>query len=58
MLEVKPCPFCGGRPHFKRNFEKYRFYHTCKNRKPQINIHSCSYATRKQAIIAWNTRSI
>jgi len=56
MKEVKPCPFCGGKPHFKNSFGSYRFFHTCKKMKPQINIYSCPYEARKQAIDAWNTR--
>jgi Lar family restriction alleviation protein len=56
MKEIKLCPFCGGKPHFKKNFGGYRFYHTCKKTKPQINIHGCFYETRQQAIDAWNTR--
>lgn len=54
---IESCPFCGERPSFKKDYaDMYRFYHTCKYTKPQINIHSHGYKTRKQAIEAWNNR--
>lgn len=56
MIELKPCPFCGGKAHVEKNFdETYRFYHTCKN--TQINIYKTGFKTRKEAIEAWNRRA-
>lgn len=54
---TKPCPFCSGKPHFEKDFDGYRFYHTCKKLKPQINIHSCFYESKQKAVDAWNTRA-
>lgn len=61
MAELIPCPFCGGKPSIRRDefgfYENpYMFTHTCKGRKPQLNIFSCGYATKQEAIEAWNTR--
>ena len=61
MAELKPCPFCGGKPSIRCDefgfYENlYMFTHTCKGRKPQLNSFSCGYATKQAAIEAWNTR--
>lgn len=61
MIKIKPCPFCGGKPSIR--CDEFGFYgsgsmftHTCKGRKPQLNIFSSGYDTKQAAIEAWNTR--
>jgi Lar family restriction alleviation protein len=58
-MELKPCPFCGGKPHVaqERYTEHYHLTHTCKGRNPQIHIHSGLYSTKTEAAEAWNRRA-
>ena len=59
MTEIMPCPFCGGKPHIEKSewYGEYQFCHTCKNQSPQLNIYSCGYSTKEEAIKSWNKRS-
>ena len=50
MAELKPCPFCGGNAEIK----KYtRFWVACDD----CLTESAAYATKEEAIEAWNRRA-
>lgn len=57
---IKGCPFCDGKPHFKKNpyTNKYRFFHTCKGSKyyNQLNIYCDGFEKKIDAINRWNER--
>ena len=57
MEKLKPCPFCGGKPHLESDGTYYRFYHTCKGTDKQIDIFSSGYISKEKAIKAWNRRA-
>ena len=64
---LKPCPFCGGRPHFEK-FERtlccdwtFAFKHTCGGGAPgnnkRISIYASGFESGAEAIEAWNRRT-
>ena len=56
-----PCRRCGGKPHIESGGYRTKychFTHTCKKIKPPIHTHSAYYATRKDAIEAWNNHML
>ena len=60
MEDLKPCPFCEGKPHiaqYKYSFgEAYLIKHTCK-KQPMLHVHGGPFKTRAEAIAAWNRRT-
>lgn len=67
MQELKPCPFCGGEPYLRTEFETNRFFSYWKYR---IQCGSCGSVgeiftcfnfedevTKNKAIDAWNRRA-
>mgnify|MGYP003468841772 CR=1 FL=1 len=59
MIELKPCPFCGGKPSIaqERYMEYYHLCHTCKGSTVQMHIHTGLYPTKQEAIEGWNRRT-
>jgi hypothetical protein len=60
MVELLPCPFCGGKAKVNRclsNYEKFRLMHTCLDRTPHIEFYHYYFETRQEAINFWNTRT-
>jgi hypothetical protein len=58
MKKLKPCPFCGGIPHYKT----FMYYHELGKRKRAHNIVCvCGIGrgadTKEEVIEAWNKRS-
>ena len=62
MAELKPCPFCGGRPHFE-DYGKYGGWsvrHTCKGGKgddQRLWINACGLDSLGAAVKVWNRRA-
>lgn len=69
--ELKPCPFCGGKPHLEKNHRAFiksettrvAFVrcHNCNARTERFELRdfghtSFSYEANKKAIEAWNRR--
>jgi hypothetical protein len=59
MAELKPCPFCGGKPklvHTKATIDTYQV--GCFNdlRKCKVRPETIWYRRERYAITAWNRR--
>jgi predicted transcriptional regulator len=64
--EIKPCPFCGGRPKLE-SYEPSRFFswrwgfkHTCRGGSgddKRICIYASGFDTEKEAVEVWNRRA-
>lgn len=61
MENLKPCPFCGGRPHFEKYWSgRIGFTHTCRGgsgNDRRIAIYANGFEANKDAIEAWNRRA-
>ena len=62
MAELKPCPFCGGRPHFTDwgRIGRWCVKHTCKGgsgNERRISIYAGGFEKEEEAIEAWNRRA-
>ena len=55
MEELKPCPFCGGKPEITKHFKHdlYGLIHRCKVIGPM----SWDFSKKEGHIKAWNTRT-
>lgn len=66
MAELKPCPFCGGKPHFEQytltvDFNWYfAFTHTCgggaSGNSKRISVYGRGFDSEEEAIEEWNRR--
>ena len=57
MIELKPCPFCGGEAEmyqYRYNF-RYHFKARCNN-DCQIRPTTLDYSTEEEAAKVWNRR--
>lgn len=54
FIDLKPCPFCGGKAYIVDGGKDYSFFAGCSN--------CCSYTeffkTKDEALAAWNTRPV
>ena len=62
MAELKPCPFCGGKPHleYMGRFGKWCVKHTCKGGSgdtKRISIYASEFESEEDAIEVWNRRA-
>lgn len=58
MLEIKPCPFCGGKAIFKET-AGYWCDVICEKCGAMIRcvLNNCDYSSKYEAIEAWNRRA-
>jgi len=54
--ELKPCPFCGGKPYILEDEYYGTFEVGCNNRKCKLVVYTNDIAEKKKAIAAWNKR--
>lgn len=52
-MNLKPCPFCGGRVVMRCNFD-YEYIIFCKDCEVEVNTH---YQVCDKAETAWNRRA-
>lgn len=60
MIELKPCPFCGGKPKlvYAFDYKLYAIRHTCRSfGRPIIMIDTIIFESKDDAIDAWNRRA-
>lgn len=60
LVELKPCPFCGGKAlRFKRDKAYYgeSYFIGCKNANCNVRPHTDSYDRQCDATKAWNRRA-
>ena len=59
MIELKPCPFCGGAAIMRENKNSYvpRFYVRCGNNDCQMLCATCNRETEEEAAEVWNQRA-
>lgn len=60
MIELKPCPFCDGKPKLVCVFDHklYAIRHTCHSLgRPIIMIDTIMFESKDDAIDAWNRRA-
>ena len=67
LNELKPCPFCGGKPHFEHYSPSWcfpwawLFKHTCGGGKSgnnkRIAIYASGFDTKEEAAEVWNRRA-
>jgi Lar family restriction alleviation protein len=58
--ELKPCPFCGGKPHLvthRTSEDSMGAYVYCKGCAAQSDHFEDHFAPAKDAIAAWNSRA-
>ena len=58
MDELKPCPFCGGDAVIRKDEERIKpFYVRCGNINCKMVVGTNYFATKEEAIEAWNRRA-
>lgn len=62
LIELKPCPFCGGKPHFEYlgRYGRWSVKHTCKGGTgddKRIAIYANGFDTESDVTEAWNRRA-
>lgn len=57
MSELKPCPFCGKRPHIEDGRNDRPWVVQCYNRDCNAQPYMDHADTRAQAVADWNTRT-
>jgi Lar family restriction alleviation protein len=55
--KLKPCPFCGGEPELKQDFDDKQISVCCDNETCVTICETFWHDTREEAIKAWNTRA-
>ena len=56
MENLKPCPFCGGRPDVVA-INKERWVVTCHSDTCAVNPETDAFDTAEEAVSAWNHRA-
>ena len=57
MIELKPCPFCGGRARLYYDDMRYFVVHQCNGGGSLFtSIRTDFWRTPEEAVKAWNTR--
>lgn len=56
-VELKPCPFCGGKAILKKNRYSSGYYVTCLSHKCSMIVATCQRETKEEAAEAWNRRA-
>ena len=58
--KLKPCPFCGGEGKIGEDLiaVSERYWVSCYNRHCKVNPQAKPYKNKRDAIKAWNRRSI
>lgn len=59
MVELKPCPFCGGEALLRENKNSFvpRFYVRCGNKDCSVVCSTCNRDTQEEAANLWNRRA-
>ena len=53
---LKPCPFCGVKPHVNYDKEFEVYWVSCYNKKCMVDVFTDDLPTEKRAVNAWNKR--
>lgn len=58
MSEMKPCPFCGAPAMLRKHEERIKpFFVRCGNLDCRLIVATDYFATKDEAIEAWNRRA-